>query len=714
MDAFNTRQRWYLNRRSIASPTLVSRSHDIPADSTLVPRSPARQPLFSPVPSAGEDSQHGSAMSLPEVERLPPLQIPQLAHFKTTRSRENSPTFMPLKHADEDGGPSAAGRCTATTFHASMARSSSFQHSVVADRYSASVSCVDGLRKSLETESIFDDDDDSVQLLTFDKVKVHSACSLNEAKLSSRKQSGIGVCTQARVPRRQQPCMHSHIYTAADHDAFVSYICQQNAGVRQAQRPLLISAEQLSASLAFTNNTATIATSSSSFSGSTSMSPCNITSVISQFPEPPSRILKCSRLSQGPGEDDYIEKWLKSTAQVKYHPALRGVGQNMPPISFVMSSTELVVPDKFRHPGTGIIAFSESKPNKRGVGRSIYGERGIIESESNTNLPVDYLMSELLNSAQSHYPGVLGSSAHAVWPLLSSAVCPIHCCGVGSVPNGVSVDVMVARLNHAIDISDVSSWDSSPDVADMAGLDEPLLESSDLCLRRATLVSYQKRASEESREYQQRQQPNGPSFVAERSTSSSLACCVSKDSEKCANSGGGCDTIDSRYFSAVSLPRTHDPAARCLDPCMEVDEDENGVYFDRGYNEAELDMGHLDTESDGDASGFSLSSRLSQANAGVNLDNLALQLSKILLTSPRSSRDAQEDAPHSESQRDSVSIGIHTPTLDAHYVEQEESAVASSAAIPQHGAPSSKGVDGRSERSSATLDEDVHVVVRVT
>ncbi|KAJ1959456.1 hypothetical protein GGI12_004329, partial [Dipsacomyces acuminosporus] len=354
-------------------------------------------------------------------------------------------------------------------------------------------SCVDGLRKSLEAESIFDieDDEESIQLLTFDKVKIQSACSLVETYTESQKPSSS--------TRQHQSCMHMHVYTATNHRAFVNYMTECSADTRkvqcQHQYPMLVPAEQLSPSF-------------SSIPANSSyplVSPGSIASMISRLPKPPTTTAGAGASHQTQtgaaaltdGDEDDIEKWLISSAPIVYHhPTLRTAGYGMLPISLIVSNSELAVPEKFRSPNAGTITVATGNRSKTRHGKSIYGERNITESDSSVNIPVDRFISDILYSPQSRGQNWPTNSSIASLRPLQSAVNLCNSSAARLVTNGVGIDTMVARLNYAIELADVSSNDdSSPDTVEMVGLDEPLLESTDLCLRRATLMNYQKKIS---------------------------------------------------------------------------------------------------------------------------------------------------------------------------------------------------------------------------
>ncbi|KAJ1802292.1 hypothetical protein LPJ56_007239, partial [Coemansia sp. RSA 2599] len=304
-------------------------------------------------------------------------------------------------------------------------------------------------------------------LFSFDKVKVRSDSPQEHQRYGSPSRMNIVSSVESVNPSASQQSL-----VVGDHPA--------NA---DASEPKQLAAKPVDAN---SNSQDINATSSGQISsGDLPSQPETMSSgtksVLEKFPEPPKSKLRLSVFPQNTSEADLVEKWLQASAHPEPpNPEIRSIGQQAtgsasssknPATSALASSTpDLVVPDKYA-PMHGLqITKSPTHPLAHNQNMSIYGERdalanisvgGSDTAGSHLNLPERPLI-----------------PPPATQPVAEAALRP--------PPPPPPV------LPPTADRPPLAT--SKPDPRDLVDIDEPLLESSDLSLRRPTLVDYQKKA----------------------------------------------------------------------------------------------------------------------------------------------------------------------------------------------------------------------------
>ncbi|KAJ1896586.1 hypothetical protein LPJ66_003903 [Kickxella alabastrina] len=285
-------------------------------------------------------------------------------------------------------------------------------------------------------------------------------------------------------------------------------------------------------------------------------------------------------------EDGFIERWLQSSVQPEVpNPILHRIGQRKEATNSVASSVpDLIIPDKFSQPEGSKIVKSAAAPTithkAQNEGMSIYGERGIMH----------------LVDANEHSESVpdLPSDSGKLKPLDPS-----------DVAAGISMDLM--------------------------NLDEPILDSTDLTLRRPTLIDYQKKADAKRKMLKELDQ------VSERSESEThYEQQQQHEHEQQQPSNAAIAADASHYFSAVSLPQTHNHIAAAAAPVPPT-------IALREINEENNEEDFLDSDSEDEAPGSmpQATTRLAPAEdnhsvwrpASINFDSLAAQLAKAIASS---------------------------------------------------------------------------------
>ncbi|ORX65956.1 hypothetical protein DL89DRAFT_270504 [Linderina pennispora] len=434
LDAFSATQRWYLPEHMHTTPTLVPRSQLYAVERSLSPLPSSNRPSLEA--TRGSTLAYQSSGYLPGLIRVQPLYKPDPVHVKSAARVK----YIPLKtiHSSD----SSIGLPPVVSVFASQPLAASNN----LDRYSASTTCIDGMRKSLEADGLHettddtsglvnDDDDDeneddesdagSARIYDFDEVKIKSTCSLDGALLALRPHSSSTIVVP---PPRCTSCMRTHSeYRKEEHSAFVREIAHLNAVVVQSSRPKIVNADQL------------YQTSPSAFSSTGYSTPA--------FPEPP------------PG------------------PAMRLQYHAMPPISAVLMSTcDLQLPLRYTKQGVS-----------QGSTRSIYGERSAAESMAVEDYSLDHLAASQFSRPEVPRP-------QPTWIEPSE---PVY--GRLAVPEGIDVNQIVGKLQYIVSCqSSDTSQTTSVSSAEMKGLDEPMLESSGLGWRRNTMSKIRERKIESS------------------------------------------------------------------------------------------------------------------------------------------------------------------------------------------------------------------------
>ncbi|KAJ1934114.1 hypothetical protein GGF37_006487, partial [Kickxella alabastrina] len=288
-------------------------------------------------------------------------------------------------------------------------------------------------------------------------------------------------------------------------------------------------------------------------------------------------------------EDGFIERWLQSSVQPEVpNPILHRIGQRKEAtISVASSVPDLIIPDKFSQPESSKAVKSAAVPTKthkaQNEGMSIYGERGIMH----------------LADANEHSESVpdLPSDSGKLRPLDPS-----------DVAAGISMDLM--------------------------NLDEPILDSTDLTLRRPTLIDYQKKADAKRKMLKELDQVSERSEPETHCEQQQQQQQHEHKQQQPSNAAIAADA--SHYFSAVSLPQTHNHIAAAAAPAPPT-------IVLREINEESNEEDFLDSDSEDETPGPmpQATARLAPAedNHGVwrpesaNFDSLAAQLAKAIASS---------------------------------------------------------------------------------
>ncbi|KAJ2721385.1 hypothetical protein GGI07_003996 [Coemansia sp. Benny D115] len=333
-------------------------------------------------------------------------------------------------------------------------------------------------------------------------------------------------------------------------------------------------------------------------------------SVLEKFPVPPKSKLRLSVFPTG-HKQDVVDQWIESNTQnevPKVIPRNIGKGTDMS-TSLANSELDLVIPGKFAAmEGNNIEKSSPTQASKPGA--SIYGESGFVASVN------DSIMS---------MPGAAAAAAKGKQPEI----------------NGTYTATPVAAP-RGLDSTNVQKTEQDE-------LDEPLLDSSDLSLRRPTLVDYQKKADakrkmlEELNQSQKQQQQVG--------------------------------VDDSRYFSAVSLPHnqaqsTAAAAAAGIPPrpFMRIDEDQEEGFLDSDSDDDEpshVERAHVAPKSaqPNPSAAMSVPNAMGSSDwrpTSVNFDTLAAQVAMAL--QPATNHDSYVST-NDVGLRDSLMIKAQTPAV---------------------------------------------------
>ncbi|KAJ1949451.1 hypothetical protein EC988_004764, partial [Linderina pennispora] len=474
LDAFSATQRWYLPEHMHTTPTLVPRSQLYAVERSLSPLPSSNRPSLEA--TRGSTLGYQSSGYLPGLARVQPLYKPDPVHVKSVAQVK----YIPLKTIHSSDSSIRLPPVVSVFASQPLTASNNL------DRYSASTTCIDGMRKSLEADGLHETTDDisglvngndddeneddesdagSAHIYDFDEVKIKSTCSLDGALLALRPHSSSTIVVP---PPRCTSCMRTHSeYRKEEHSAFVREIAHLNAVVVQSSRPKIVNADQL------------YQTSPSTFSSTGYSMPA--------FPEPPPRVYSAQPKVRMPTEyvDENIDIWLQNTMPPAASPAMRLQYHAMPPISAVLMSTcDLHLPLRYTSIGRAIV---KKQSVSQGSTRSIYGERSAVESMAVEDYNLDHLAASQFSTPE--VPRV-----QPIWIEPSEQVY-----GRPNVPEGIDVNQIVGKLQYIVSCqSSDTSQTTSVSSAEMKGLDEPMLESSGLGWRRNTMSKIRERKIESS------------------------------------------------------------------------------------------------------------------------------------------------------------------------------------------------------------------------
>ncbi|KAJ2237515.1 hypothetical protein GGF40_002350 [Coemansia sp. RSA 1286] len=434
-------------------------------------------PLLPPLPAQPHDQHSDSASTLPPIPPLPPLQI--LAPQARTRPQSTL------------GQPSVVGQ--------KSERGQQKQQGSAIDFDS-------------EDESS-DDDDESVKLFSFDKVKVRSDSPQEHQRYGSPSRMNV----LSSVDSVSNP-------SASQQSLVIASNQLQNEEPEPADKPLHKAVDTSSGSNQNINTSGQMSLSDLPSQPDTMSS--GTKSVLDKFPEPPKSKLRLSVFPQNnTSEADLVEKWLQTSSPPEPpNPALRQLAQqnaigSSAAANLSSSAPDLVVPDKFAPAEGTKIVKSPTQPLPQTQNVSIYGERDALANIENSDAAGSHL--DLPRRPRAPTTGQDASEDRA------------------SPPAVVVAPAVVDR--PPLDMS-------KPDPRDLAEIDQPLLESSDLSLRRPTLVDYQKKADAKRK-------------MMLASLDESLSKAALEQQADLVQPKTNDEAGDSRYFSAVSLPQQQQPPA---------------------------------------------------------------------------------------------------------------------------------------------------------
>ncbi|KAJ2461020.1 hypothetical protein GGF42_000463 [Coemansia sp. RSA 2424] len=616
VDAFSNEQRYYTHMQHTGSTqTLADGSGDMNDGRVL-----SLTPYIPTMPQP--------PVSMPQPHMLmdmPNPRLPEPAYHGYGQPKQNAPTFAPL-HGGDNAPRSLALAPAPAPPRLNVEPPSSSPRYGMPRRLSASASHAEGLRKSEDAESPYDDDD-SAQLYSFDKVRVNKDDAPRRLSRRSSHRHSVGSLPVAEWSGQNQYAGDITAPTTSTSVAFnIHNESMPQGSTMQAQRPMLIAADQLSVS-----------------HGSSSdlpLPPASDMVPAPRRPSPPHQELPPRpdiNLSQV--NDGYVDKWLESSTQPEYHPNMRRIGLGMSTQSLATSSIDLVIPDKFAAPEASKITKTSVKTQQQNSqGRSIYGERGLLEESKNnqSSATIDHLVSDMMASSVSNVGQGMGAAPMpAPRPTLQPA---------GTFGNSESI-IKASKSQVAPGLSTSLEQTPVPAARDLVGLREPLLESSN-------------------------------PFAA--SAGAATGNLIDLPGSKQDYSGNG--AADSRYFSAVSLPHPpHQPAAAMN---MFHEEEEGDDFLDDDSDDGFVSKLH--SPATPNEHNFNANGSKKQKTVSINFNNMAAELAKAL-TQPNGPHESLMSGPQGRS-RDSVSIEIHTPELSSPmHAEQVTTSFAQRAVV--HGRP---------------------------
>ncbi|KAJ2745080.1 hypothetical protein GGI20_002454 [Coemansia sp. BCRC 34301] len=622
VDAFSSEQRYYMHGQHAGSAQTLADGSGDNTDGRVLSLTPYNPPM--PQPPASYSTPYAPPVSMPQPHvpmDMPNPRVPEPAYHGYGQPQQNAPTYVPLNGGDNAPRSLALATAPPPPRHNAGPPSSPPSRFGLPRRLSASASHAEGLRKSEDAESPYDDDD-SAQLYSFDKVRVSKDNNPRRLSRRSSHRHSVGSIPATEWNAQSQHAGDNSAPTTSTSVAFNIHNDSRIQGaIMQAQRPMLVAADQLSVSQGSSSDLPLL--------------PANEVAPAPRRPSPPNQALPPRpdiNLSQV--NDGYVETWLESSTQPEYHPNMRRIGLGMSTQSLAASSIDLIIPEKFAAPEASKITKTVAKAQQSSQGRSIYGERGLLEDSNNnqSNATIDHLVSDMMASSVSNVVGQGMSAAPmpAPRPTLKSA---------GTFGN----EDLASKANksQALSRSDGASSERTPvsTTRDLVGPDGPLPESS-----------YQKEASTKAKaEDGWRRQSNNPFAAAIGAASGNL---VNLPSDH-----GGNGAADSRYFSAVSLPHPpHQPAA-AMNTFHE--EEEGDDFLDDDSDDGFVSK--VQSPAAPNEPGSNADGTKKQKTVSINFNSMAAELAKAL-TQPNGPHESLLSGPLARS-HDSVSIEILTPEL---------------------------------------------------
>ncbi|KAJ2488127.1 hypothetical protein EV174_000089 [Coemansia sp. RSA 2320] len=696
VDAFSSEQRYYTNEgQAESSQTLAG--HNDGSDGRVLSLTPYNPPM--PEPPAGYGAPQMAMPAAPQVHPLmnmPYPRIPEPAYQGSSQPQHhNVPVFVPLNGGNDDTHARAPPPAQNRRF--TIEDPMSPQRNAMSRRSSAGVTTTEGPHRSEDAESPYDDDD-SAQLYSFDKVKVTQDDSVRPSRRSSHRHSA-GSVPNSEWNAQSQYSSDLYQATPSTMAAFNprSDNPQMRSVVMQAQRPMLVSADQLSVSHGSSSDLSVhLATGPSASNAAPD----------STHIAPPKRDLPPRPDVPSQADEGYVEKWLESSTQPNYHPAMRRIGQGMSSPSLATSSIDLMIPEKFAAPDAGKIVKTAPMPPTQNLGRSIYGEQAMLESGSKSNATIDHLVGDMLASAFSTNGHGLGAAPMpAPRPKLQQAGTfgsdTTNIDGISNNKGKTAVKMNGDAELHRDDMTGASSASEQtpvPTAKELADLDRPLLESSDLSLKRATLADYQNTIKTKNEMSGDWKQQTSAQFAGQQWAQS-----AANTSAQTQDQSGS----DSRYFSAVSLPQPPHQAAKAMDTFQENDEDDflDEDDSDDGFvSKMHSPMDLKAPEAPADDTKWRTNS--------INFSNMAAELARAL-TQPNGPHESLLSLPPRPS-CDSGSIEVFTPEISPMHVQQVTSSHAQRAVVHGRQPNSEHALPGnaRSRFSMSPVDEEEYTAIK--
>ncbi|KAJ2486947.1 hypothetical protein IWW37_005429 [Coemansia sp. RSA 2050] len=638
VDAFSNEQRYYTHMQHAGSAqTLAGGSNDI-NDGRVLSLTPYNPPM--PQPHVDFNIPYVPSVNMPQPHLLMDMPLPRKPEpAYNNQPRQNSAAFVPLKGNNASYPPVQEPVPSPPRFN--IQPPSPPSKYAMPRRLSASVSHAEGLRKSEDAESPYDDDD-SAQLYSFDKVRVNKDDnSRRMSRRSSRRHSVGSIPATEWNEQSQYTEDHSALPTPNAAATNARNANMPQGAIMQAQRPMLIPADQIPAS-----------------NESSSSLPLRVTNDIAlapRRPSPPRQELppRPDEVNLSQVNDGYVEQWLDSSTLPDYHPSVRRIGRGMSTQSLAASSVDLVIPEKFAAPEATKIVKTAAKAAP--MGQSIYGERSLIEDSKNnrSDATIDHLVSDMMASSVSNIGQGMAAAAPmpAPRPTLKSA---------GTFGNeaaailGASNEEFTSKSSvqpHAAAVAASSSAATEqmpmPKARDLARQDKPALGPSNPFAASAL------------------------SKPAQNQTTNDHLINIAESNQD--NSGAA----DSRYFSAVSLPQPPQQPANTMNTFHEQEEDDflDDDDSDDGFV-SKLASPVVPTAADNQED-------TKWKTNSINFSNMAAELAKAL-TQPNGPHESLASGPPAPS-RDSVSIEVLTPDISPMHAQQVTTSFAQRAVV--HGRP---------------------------
>ncbi|KAJ1904006.1 hypothetical protein LPJ71_004980, partial [Coemansia sp. S17] len=647
VDAFNSEQRYYTQMQHAGSAQTLAGGPNEFNDGRVLSLTPYNPP-------ADYGASYVQPVNMPQPHMLMDMPLPRKPEAAYHGPPQHDPpVFVPL-----NGGANAAPHSYPREPLPNPPREplpnpprfnveppSPPSRYVMPRRLSASASHAEGLRKSEDAESPYDDDD-SAQLYSFDKVRVNKDDASRRVSRRSSHRHSVGSIPAAEWNAESQYAGEHSVPATSNGAAFnIREANIPQGSIMQAQRPMLVPADQLSVS-----------------HGSSSDLPLhqatNDMAPAPRRPSPPHQELPPRpdiNLSQV--NDGYVEQWLDTSTQPDYHPSMRRIGRGMSTQSLATSSIDLVIPEKFAAPEASKIVKTTAKAPSKSQGQSIYGERGLIEESKNnqSDATIDHLVSDMMASSVSNIGQGMGAAPMpAPRPAFKSAgTFGNEAAGVFSSSNEVLASRSVSKTPHGDTTNSFAGLDQTPVPAarDLAGLDKPLLKSSN---------------------------PFAVTAGSKHAQTQNDHLIDIASGKQALNVAGA---ADSRYFSAVSLPQPPHQAPNAMNTFHEHEEEEEDDFLD----DDDSDDGYAAKQQSpmGQNAANNHDSNKWKTNS-INFSNMAAELAKAL-TQPNGPHESLMSGAPALS-RDSVSIEVHTPDISPMHAQQVTASYAQRAVV--HGIPS--------------------------